>query len=89
MAGDDDAKTGRLGIEVEFFKIVEHVYRDSVDFYYLLIGYGLGPFVLVVVTSDGCDRGDLGQLFQNLGFTDVAGMEDAFDPAECVNRRGS
>ena len=78
----DYISTDRFRIQVEVFEDMDHHDVDSADLQHLSRRQAPHSGSMIRVSSDGVNRGNLAQAIQDLGPTDVAGMEDEIDAGE-------
>src|SRR5579859_5210857 len=89
MPVDDCGKARARGIEVELLHIMQKVDADSSYFEDICRRQGFGPSCGVDISADRCDRSDPFQFTENLGVTDISGMNDGFGAAQSCERFGA
>ncbi len=76
VARDHDVEPGRCRLHIKLREIVQQVDGNAAKLDNVSVRQLTGPYSLVDVAADssqGCDRGELRQ---NLGRTDVSGVQD-------------
>ena len=83
---DHGSESGGPRLEIELRNIVQQVNRDPSDLEHLGLRQPARPDCLVDVSAD-CSHGCDGcKLVENFGIADVARVNDALRPAQCIER---
>ena len=86
---DDDAETGRDGVEIKFREIVQNVDQHIVDLKYVRLRDRSGPGPLVVVPAHDCYRGQVRKLVEHLDITNVTRVDNEITAPKKCHRLGS
>ena len=82
VPADDNCKSRRFRLQIQFVQIVKHIDRDAADFEHIRGGDLPGPGFAIHISADRGNWRNLSQLFQDGGIADVAGMNDVVGAAQ-------
>jgi len=82
VAEDDRGQACGPGGEVQGVEFVQDIEEEAADFHYPVLGQISGPGATIGVAPDRVHWGDLGQVGQDLGVADVAGVDDELDASQ-------
>jgi hypothetical protein len=62
-------------------QVVQHIDKNVAEFDHFSLRKLAGPSAFVDVPAHGRDRSNCGKLFEDVGRTDIAGVDDVVRPA--------